>query len=343
MDINIQSQWQEVLKILQNQIPDVSFKTWIEPLRLISCTNEFITLEVPSDFHTEILKSRYSDKLKNAIKRITYKEYDFYYTNTAKIDTSAPQKHIQSTSEPISESLLNPKFTFDNFVAGKSNRFAYMAACQVAMIPSNMFNPLFIFGDAGMGKTHLLHAIGHKIMDTHPETKVLFTSTDHFINDLIYFIKEDLRDGMIQKYGQADVWLIDNIQFLHDKERSQEEFFKIYNALLLKGKQIIMTCSTSPKDMSILGNRFSSVFDLGLIAYVEPLDFDTRVSILKKCCSDQDMNVPVDVIEYIARQTTSNYRELRLALNTVLTYAAMFEDQELDIEMAREALESQFI
>lgn len=342
MGFDIQTLWPDIQKVIQRELTDISFNTWIAPLKPIIEDKDAITIEAPTEFHMGILMSRYDLILKNAIRSVTSRNYNLSYTSAPRKDLYTQQQYNQSFAKAIDKSLLNAKFTFGNFIVGNSNRFAYTSAVQAAKGLPDLYNPLFIYGDAGMGKTHLLHAIGHKIIDIRPEAKVLFTSIDHFINDMINFIRNDQWNEMVLKYEQADVWLIDNIQFLDNKEMSQQEFFKVYNALLHKGKQIIMTCSTSPRDLNILKNRFSTAFDLGLVAYIEPFDVETKIAVMKKYCLDNEFDIPLSVIKFIADTTASNYREIRTAINSVWMYAMMFEERELNIELAKEALKSCF-
>lgn len=338
MDANALTVWSDVIVILKQQLSEITFKTWIETVEPVSFCDGILTLKTPSEFNTSVLQARYYDLIKQALHQATSTDANVHCISTVKLFPRHMAKGhgLQELSPP--PPCINPGFTFDSFAEGACNRVALWAAKQAALRTLKGNNPLYIFGNIGMGKTHLLHAIGNEIMRTAPSTKVILVSVDQFVNEMVGFIKDDVPDGLLRKYGQADVLLIDNIQFLYGKERTQEEFFRVFNTLLHDGKQIVMTSTNSLRDLSILGNRFSSAFDVGLAVNLEPYDFDSRVSLLEKLCATQEMSVPNDVIRYIARQVKENPREIRLALNTVWAYACQYKGRKLDRSLAREAL-----
>ncbi|MBZ9621303.1 MULTISPECIES: chromosomal replication initiator protein DnaA, partial [Clostridium] len=232
---------------------------------------------------------------------------------------------------------LNPKYTFDSFVIGNSNRFAHAASLAVAESPAKAYNPLFIYGGVGLGKTHLMHAIGHYILSNNPKSKVVYVSSEKFTNELINSIKDDKNVEFRNKYRNVDVLLIDDIQFIAGKERTQEEFFHTFNDLHEANKQIILSSDRPPKEIPTLEDRLRSRFEWGLIADIQPPDFETRIAILKKKADVENLNIPNEVMVYIATKIKSNIRELEGALIRIVAFSSL-TNKEIGIDLASEAL-----
>lgn len=338
MSIQLTEIWHKTLGLLQNELTEISFNTWIKTIEPLSLQNDTINLAVPAEFNKGILESRYQILIKNAIKQATFKEYsiNFVVPSQENIDkyTNPPES---STNEDALVSVLNPKYTFDTFVIGNSNRFAHAAALAVAEAPAKAYNPLFIYGGVGLGKTHLMHAIGHFVLQQNSSLKVLYVSSEKFTNELINAIKDDKNEEFRSKYRNIDILLIDDIQFIAGKERTQEEFFHTFNALYEANKQIILSSDKSPKEIVTLEDRLRSRFEWGLIADMQAPDIETRIAILRKKAQLENLDVPNDIMVFIAEKIASNIRELEGALNRVIAYSSLTEN-EITVELATEAL-----
>ena len=338
MNLSLSGIWPRVLDLLKNELTEISFNTWINTIEPISLSSDTITLGVPSDFNKGILESRYLTLISNAVRQVALKEYTIKITVPSQESASKAKTQPETNvNEDIYNSVLNPKYTFDTFVIGNGNRLAHAAAVAVAEAPAQAYNPLFLYGGVGLGKTHLMHAIGHYILSQYPHMKVLYVSSEKFTNDLINAIKDDTNEEFRSKYRNMDVLLIDDIQFIGGKERTQEEFFHTFNALYEANKQIIISSDRPPKEITTLEDRLRSRFEWGLTADIQSPDFETRIAILKKKAQLENISIPDDVLAFIADKVVSNIRELEGALNRVIAYSSL-TDTEISVDLCAEAL-----
>lgn len=338
MSVQLTEIWNKTLGLLQNELTEISFNTWIKTIEPLSLQNNTINLAVPAEFNKGILESRYNALIKNAIKQTSYKEYtiNFVVPSLENIEKYTNQSEVSNNDDTL-VSILNPKYTFDTFVIGNSNRFAHAAALAVAEAPAKAYNPLFIYGGVGLGKTHLMHAIGHYVLQQNPSLKVLYVSSEKFTNELINAIKDDKNEEFRTKYRNIDILLIDDIQFIAGKERTQEEFFHTFNALYEANKQIILSSDKSPKEIVTLEDRLRSRFEWGLIADMQAPDIETRIAILRKKAQLENLDVPNEIMSFIAEKIASNIRELEGALNRVIAYSSLTEN-DITVDLATEAL-----
>lgn len=337
MNMSISSMWPRVLDLLKNELTEISYNTWIRTIEPIYVNSNTIELGVPTDFNKGILESRYLTLVSNAIKQLTSREYNIIVTIPSQ-DTAKKKLSNENTySEDPSNSILNPKYTFDTFVIGNGNRLAHAASVAVAEAPAQAYNPLFLYGGVGLGKTHLMHAIAHYVLTQNPSTKVMYVSSEKFTNELIYAIKDDRNEEFRSRYRNIDVLLIDDIQFIGGKERTQEEFFHTFNALYEANKQIIISSDRPPKEITTLEDRLRSRFEWGLTADIQSPDLETRIAILQKKAQLEDIYIPNDVLAFIANKVVSNIRELEGALNRVIAYSSLTET-EISVDLCAEAL-----
>lgn len=330
--------WNEVLKLIKVELTEVSFNTWLKTIKPITMTDNRIILAAPNEFTKGILEGRYYNLIKNAIKQITDKEFNIQFTIPGEdLNIDVGQSVSLNNSNLNQRSQLNPKYTFDTFVIGNSNRFAHAASLAVAEAPAQAYNPLFIYGGVGLGKTHLMHAIGHYILNQTPNAKVVYVSSEKFTNELINSIRDDRNNQFRNKYRNVDVLLIDDIQFIAGKESTQEEFFHTFNALHDANKQIVISSDRPPKEIPTLEDRLRSRFEWGLIADIQPPDLETRIAILKKKAKVENIDVSDDVMLYIASKIQSNIRELEGALIRIVAYSSL-TNRKISVELAEEAL-----
>ena len=338
MNSSLDNLWNNTLEIIKVELTEVSFNTWLKSIEPISINQNSIILAAPNEFTKGILEGRYLNLIKNAIKQVTNRNYEVKFVIPGEeINTNLGQTSAIDQLENGSRSQLNPKYTFDTFVIGNSNRFAHAASLAVAEAPAQAYNPLFIYGGVGLGKTHLMHAIGHYTLSQNPNASVVYVSSEKFTNELINSIRDDRNDEFRNMYRNVDVLLIDDIQFIAGKERTQEEFFHTFNALHEANKQIIISSDRPPKEIPTLEDRLRSRFEWGLIADIQPPDLETRIAILKKKAKVENINVPNDVMLYIATKIKSNIRELEGALIRIVAYSSL-TNKEVTVELAEEAL-----
>ena len=342
----VAEKWDEILQTvkIEYDLSDISFNTWIKPLKLYSVEGNVVTILVPSEqVGLNYINKRYKLPLQvviceyMGIENIDDCEINFILSDDIK--KKAPKKAVSNDTR-FEEANLNPRYTFDTFVVGSNNKFAHAASLAVAESPGEIYNPLFIYGDVGLGKTHLMHSIARFILEHNPDSKVLYVTSEEFTNELI----EALRNGnnttttqFRDKYRNIDVLLIDDIQFIIGKDATQEEFFHTFNTLHSAKKQIIISSDKPPKDMEILEDRIRSRFEWGLIADISSPDYETRVAILKNKEEMDGYEINEDVIKYIATNIKSNVRELEGSLNKVMAFANL-EKREVTVELAEQVL-----
>ncbi|KAB3533829.1 chromosomal replication initiator protein DnaA [Alkaliphilus pronyensis] len=345
MYYNLSEVWEKTLDLIKTELTEVSFNTWIKTIDPISLEEKQIILGVQNDFTRGILNNRYLALLSNAIKQVTTKKLEIQFIvpseESVKNVKKEQGKSIKAQLEILTTNTLNPKYTFDTFVIGNSNRFAHAASVAVAEAPAKAYNPLFIYGGVGLGKTHLMHAIGHYILENNPKSRVAYVSSETFTNELINSIRDDRNVEFRNRYRNVDVLLVDDIQFIAGKERTQEEFFHTFNALHESNKQIIISSDRPPKEIPTLEDRLRSRFEWGLIADIQPPDFETRIAILRKKAQMEDIEVPNDVTIYVAKKIQSNIRELEGALIRIVAYSSL-TNSEISVDLASEALKEIF-
>ena len=334
--------WEEALKMIEEETSPVSFATWIQPIVPCGIIGNKIILQVKESFLKEIIENRHLPLIRTAIKMVTKNEYDIMITTEE--EQNAGNLHNLAAEKPAENELarnLNPKYVFDSFVVGNSNRMAHAASLAVAESPAQAYNPLFLYGNSGLGKTHLMHSIGHFILDRNPQAKVLYVTSETFTNELINSIQNNKNEEFRNKYRNIDVLMIDDIQFISKKEGTQEEFFHTFNALYESNKQIIISSDRPPKEIKTLEDRLRSRFEWGLIADVQPPDYETRIAILKKKAERDNLTVPDDVMAYIAKNIASNIRELEGALTRIVAFATL-TNQDISIALAENSLKDIF-
>lgn len=322
--------WNDVLEILKKELDEHSFSTWVNTTNPLAYHDGTLVILTLNEFSRDWLETRFSALIRS------YLEFKYNQNFTLRFITPNSKENIFFPKNNLRPSL-NPKYNFDSFVVGNNNRLAHAAALAVAESPSKAYNPLFIYGGVGLGKTHLLHAIGHYVLDSDQNYKVVYVSSETFTNDLINSIKDDQTVEFRNKYRSVDVLLIDDIQFLAGKERTQEEFFHTFNALHEANKQIIISSDRTPKEIPTLEDRLRSRFEWGLIADIQKPDLETREAILRKKAQMENIEIPDELIRFIASNIKSNIRELEGALLRVVAFGNL-NQQEINLDLAKEAL-----
>lgn len=335
MSINL---WEKVKENIQAKIPTQAFDTWFRPTQMISASDSGIQVEVPNVVYRDWLSVHYIDIIKDVIKEITSHEQDIVFSFAPPLlNQSETKPAIPKEESPVFENNLNTNYIFEDFVVGNGNRFAHAASIAVAESPTKTYNPFFIYGGVGLGKTHLLHAIGNSILKKYPHLKIMYFSTENFVNEFIDCVQNGNLIMFRTKYRGADVILIDDIQLLVGKERTQEEFFHTFNTLYGAHKQIVISSDGPPKEIPTLEERLRSRFEWGLITDIQAPDLETRIAILKKKAEKENANVPDDVALFIANKVKSNIRELEGLLIRTVAYAIL-NNRTIDIELTKEVL-----
>ncbi len=336
MSEQILKYWSEALSIMEKSFTEVVFDTWIKKLEPLYIDNNVFVLKTDVDFFKTTIEQRYLFEISNSIKAVTEKDFKVKIVSPKDFEKNSIRE--KPMEEILSVSHLKSKYIFETFVRGKSNELAYAAAVAVAEAPGKTtYNPLFLYGGVGLGKTHLMHSIGNFIIEQNPTTRVLYVSTETFTNELINSIKERKNQEFRNKYREIDVLLIDDIQFLAEKEGTQEEFFHTFNTLYDASKQIVISSDQPPKEIKTLEDRLRSRFGCGLIVDITLPDFETRTAILEKKSDMDHIIIPKDVTKFIAKNIVSNIRDLEGALNKVAAYAKL-SNKEITLELAEQAL-----
>lgn len=355
---NLADIWEAFLEYIEKNIKNPGFSKWIKPAIPLAITDEIFEIGVDKKFIKDWIDAKLRSEMEGILFELTGKSLSLKVTNLAdeqspsfqpdsvtitnnkplSVISNSQQQNIAQVEDIVSN--LNSKYVFETFVIGNSNRFAHAAALAVAEAPAKVYNPLFLYGDVGLGKTHLMHAIGNRIKKNNPKMKVLYISSEMFTNEMIFSIQKNTMDAFRNKYRNIDCLLIDDIQFLRKKESTQEEFFHTFNHLHMAGKQIIISSDKPPKDIETLEARLRTRFEWGLIADIQSPNYETRMAILQKKIELDGLekyHIPTDVIEYIAQNVKSNIRELEGSLNKLIAFAILGK-KEIDIPLAAEAL-----
>ena len=343
MDDNV---WNKCRAKIKEKISGENYSTWFEPIRLHSTTEQDLVLTVPNTFYKDCLEQNYLDMMQSTLDSFTEKTIKIRFTledNTLnqQYEPITPQQHRKQKEPTIScspSSTINPKYNFANFVVGSSNQFAHAAALSVADNPKVTYNPLFIYGGVGLGKTHLLHAMGNTILAKDSRAKIRYLSAESFTVDLIESLKQDDMRNFRNRYRPLDVLFVDDIQFLAGKERTQEEFFYTFNALHQTHKQVILSSDSYPKDLHRVEERLRSRFEAGLVADIEPPDLETKIAIIYKKAETHGQLIPQDVASFIASNIRTNIRELEGLLLRVIAYAS-FTRRVINLELTKEVLQ----
>ena len=320
--------WSQLQQALQDQLDPEEYNTWFSPLRLGSESTDRLVLLAPNERFRDTLERSYRPTVDRAIAGLGPASCEVLFS----LEES---RHAPSSTKP--DSKFDPRYIFESFVVGGSNQFAYAAARAVAENPARSYNPLFLYGGVGLGKTHLLHAIAHHIEQRQPQLRVMYLAAEQFVNELISSLRFNRMPAFRERYRSVDVWLVDDIQFLANKERTQEEFFHTFNQLYTSQKQIILSSDSSPRDIPTLEERLRSRFEWGLIADIQAPDLETKVAILRRKAETDRVELPDDVALFVARQGKSNVRELEGMLNRVLAFSSL-TGKPLSLDLAKETL-----
>lgn len=341
---NIADLWNKALTIIEKKISKPSFETWLKSTKAHLLQGDTFIVSVPNDFARDWLEGRYVTLISDVLYDITGEKLTVKFIIPQTQEDEEFQSKVPPQNKPkiedsteLFQNVLNPKYTFDTFVIGSGNRFAHAASLAVAEAPAKAYNPLFIYGGVGLGKTHLMHAIGHYVIEHNPTARVVYLSSEKFTNEFINSIRDNKAVDFRNKYRNVDVLLIDDIQFLAGKESTQEEFFHTFNALHEESKQIIISSDRPPKEIPTLEERLRSRFEWGLITDITPPDLETRIAILRKKAKADGLDIPNEVMLYIANQIDSNIRELEGALIRIVAYSSLI-NKDINADLAAEAL-----
>lgn len=347
---DIKANWLTIKETIKREydLTDISYKTWVEPLEFYKVINDVVNIIIPSEqsHMLDYISSRYKSFFKVAITEMYNHYYDVTFILKKDIPEEFPAESVSENrpdydgNDDTEDANLNPKYKFNTFVVGSSNKFAHSASLAVAESPGQTYNPLYLYGGPGLGKTHLMHSIGHFILEQNPDKKVLYVTSEEFTNEVIESIRSGNAASMTklrEKYRTVDVLMVDDVQFIIGKESTQEEFFHTFNVLHSARKQIILSSDKPPKEIDNLDERFRSRFEWGLIADIQPPDYETRMAILRKNAELCSLKINEEIINYIATNIKSNIRELEGALNKIVA-AAKLNQVDLTLPVAEEAL-----
>ena len=333
----------KIKELLKPEVTKISYDTWIMQLDIRSIDGNHIVFTANSEFQKDFIENKYKSLIFNTLRYITNKDWTFSVVDLTKEDEDDSKDIItnNSNSSPaeieMNKSTLNPKYTFETFVVGNNNRFAHSAALAVGNEPAKSYNPLYLYGGVGLGKTHLMHAIGNRILENNSNANVLYVTSEKFTNQLINAIKDNKNEFFRNKYRNIDVLLIDDIQFIAGKERVQEEFFHTFNSLYEDGKQIIISSDTPPRDIPFLEDRLKSRFEWGLLADISVPDYETRLAILRKKAQDESIIIDDIILSNIANKIDSNIRELEGVFNKIVARASLTHSP-ITIELAEKII-----
>ena len=350
--------WEDTLKIIKENTSPTPFNTWFNKTTPIVMTDSILVLQTNDSMTEKILNTSYMTIIEKALTSVTGKKFKIIikeFIDQSYIDSLTQNENgetlkeaknnkniLKPATETYASSPLNPKYVFENFVVGNSNQLAYAASVAVADAPGVAYNPLFLYGNVGLGKTHLMHSIAHHVLETNPNAKVIYCSCETFLNELINAIQNKKTEAFRNKYRKVDMLLIDDIQFIASKEMTQVEFFHTFNTIWELNKQIIISSDRPPKEIPTLEDRLRSRFSCGLIADIQKPDFETRVAILKRKAKLEDVEIPEDVFRFTAKTITSSIRELEGALTKIIAYPKL-TNQELSPALAELAIKDMII
>ena len=329
----------KIKEALKPELTQISYETWILPLGIKSIEKNHIVFTTTSEYQQDFIENKYRTLIFNTLRFITNREWEFSVVDSSKEDsndlqnTNVRKNNLNSAEIESNKNSLNPKYTFETFVVGNNNRFAHAAALAVGNSPAKSYNPLFLYGGVGLGKTHLMHAIGNRIIENNIDSNVLYVTSEKFTNQLINAIKDNKNEFFRNKYRTIDVLLIDDIQFIAGKERVQEEFFHTFNALYEEGKQIIISSDKPPRDIQFLEDRLKSRFEWGLLADISCPDYETRLAILRKKAQEENLVIDDFILSNIANKIDSNIRELEGVFNKIVARASLTHSP-ITIELA---------
>ena len=359
MENNFMEIWSQALEILKEEISPVGYKTYVDVMIPRDVDNNTLCFLSPSNYHIDICKKRYLDLIENTLTFLTKKNYNITFEAKEIIPDSSNEEEEEKVEEKNTKitndenkninvnihqntnekANLNPKYTFDNFIIGSNNRFAHAAAVAVFENPATKYNPLFIYGGVGLGKTHLMQAIGNAMYNENPNTKIIYCTGEIFANEVISAIMNNQNESFRKKYRNIDLLLIDDIQFLAGKDKCQEEFFHTFNTLFESGKQIVLTSEKPPKEIALLEDRLKTRFDMGLSVDIQTPDYETRLAILRKKAEQERYIINDDILVKIATTVKSNIRELEGVFNKLVAYTS-FTNNELTDAVVENTIES---
>ena len=324
--------WTKVLSLMEGDMTATTINTWFDDASAVSLDENRFVLHTPSDFKRDIIVSRYLPAIQKALRELFSADFEVIVLGEGELQPKDTGESFMPGTED---------YTFERFVVGASNKFAHAAALSVADRPGKSYNPLFIYGESGLGKTHLLYAIAHKLHASYPDYRILYIKGDAFTNELIQAIREGRNQEFREKYRFADVFLMDDVQFIAGKESSQEEMFHTFNSLYEAGRQIVFTADRPPKEMLRLDDRLRTRFEWGLPVKIEPPDYETRVAIIKNKAIRRGMNLPDPVLQYIAENITSNVRQIEGTVNKILAFQELMGES-VDVDTVTRAVRDMF-